>query len=200
MLRTNLSTRPFYNERAVHVLLGILAAILVLVTAMQAGRILTLSRYKTELTGAIYRDHDEIDRRTREAADIRRGMNPQELALVAAAAKEANGLIEQRTFSWTELFNRLEATLPENVMLTAVRPDFKDGITHVNMEIQGRRAEDNDAFFEKLEATGVFRDVSWSAENVTEDGLHHMTMTAVYAPERQGVRPAAMTTPKGSKR
>ncbi len=200
MLRTNLSTRPFYNERAVHVLLGILAAILVLVTAMQAGRILTLSRYKTELTAAIYRDRDEIDRRTREAADIRRGMNPQELALVAAAAKEANGLIEQRTFSWTELFNRLEATLPENVMLTAVRPEFKDGITHVNMEIQGRRAEDNDAFFEKLEATGVFRDVSWSAENVTEDGLHHMTMTAVYAPERQGVRPAAMTTPKGSKR
>ncbi len=200
MLRTNLSTRPFYNERAVHVLLGILAAILVLVTAMQAGRILTLSRYKTELTAAIYRDRDEIDRRTREAADIRRGMNPQELALVAAAAKEANGLIEQRTFSWTELFNRLEATLPENVMLTAVRPDFKDGITHVNMDIQGRRAEDNDAFFEKLEATGVFRDVSWSAENVTEDGLHHMTMTAVYAPERQGVRPAAVTTPKESKR
>ena len=145
-------------------LLGILAAILVLVTAMQAGRILTLSRYKTELTGAIHRDHDEIDRRTREAADIRRGMNPQELALVAAAAKEANGLIEQRTFSWTELFNQLEATLPENVMLTAVHPEFKDGITHVNMEIQGRRAEDNDAFFEKLEATGVFRDVSWSAE------------------------------------
>jgi hypothetical protein len=200
VLRTNLSTRPFYNERAVHVLLGILAAILVLVTAMQAGRILTLSRYKTELTTAIYRDRDEIDRRTREAADIRRGMNPQELALVAASAKEANGLIEQRTFSWTELFNRLEATLPENVMLTAVRPEFKDGITHVNMDIQGRRAEDNDAFFEKLEATGVFRDVSWSAENVTEDGLHHMTMTAVYAPERQGVRPAAMTTPKGSKR
>jgi hypothetical protein len=200
VLRTNLSTRPFYNERAVHVLLGILAAILVLVTAMQAGRILTLSRYKTELTAAIYRDRDEIDRRTREAADIRRGMNPQELALVAAAAKEANGLIEQRTFSWTELFNRLEATLPENVMLTAVRPEFKDGITHVNMDIQGRRAEDNDAFFEKLEATGVFRDVSWSAENVTEDGLHHMTMTAVYAPEHQGVRPAAVTTPKESKR
>ena len=27
MLRTNLSTRPFYNERAVHVLLGMLAAL-----------------------------------------------------------------------------------------------------------------------------------------------------------------------------
>ena len=197
MLRTNLSTRPFYNERAIHVLLGILAAIVVVVTAMQLGRIVSLSRYKTELTSAIHRDRDEIDRRTKEAADVRRGVNPQELAVVSAAAKEANDLIEQRTFSWTELFNRLEATLPENVMLTAVRPEFKDGATHVNMEIQGRRAEDNDAFFEKLEATGVFRDVSWSAETVTEDGLHHMTMTAVYAPDRQGVRPASASAPKG---
>ena len=57
--------------------------------------------------------------------------------MVTAAAKEANDLIEQRTFSWTELFNHLEATLPENVMLTAVRPEFKDGETHVNMDIQG---------------------------------------------------------------
>jgi len=200
VLRTNLSTRPFYNERAVHVLLGILAAIVVLVTAMQVGRIISLSRFKTELTTAINRDRDEIDRRTKEAADIRRGMNPQELAVVTAAAKEANGLIEQRTFSWTELFNRLEATLPENVMLTAVRPEFKDGATHVNMDIQGRRAEDNDAFFEKLEATGVFRDVSWSAETVTEDGLHHMTMTAIYVPERQSVRPASTSAPKGKAR
>ena len=82
-------------------------------------------------------------------------------------------------------------------MLTAVRPEFKDGATHVNMDIQGRRAEDNDAFFEKLEATGVFRDVSWSAETVTEDGLHHMTMTAVYAPDRQGVRPASRERAEG---
>jgi Tfp pilus assembly protein PilN len=199
VLRTNLSTRPFYNERAVHVLLGLLAAIVALVTIMQVSRILTLSRYKTELTAAINRDRDEVERRTREAADIRRGMNPQELAQVAEAAKEANGLIEERTFSWTELFNRLEATLPEDVMLTAVRPEFKNGATQVNMDIQGRRAEDNDAFFEKLEATGVFRDVSWSAETVTEDGLHHMTMTAVYAPEDQRMRPAKASATKGSK-
>ena len=200
MLRTNLSTRPFYNERAVHLLLGVLAAILAIVTAMQAVRILTLSRYKTELSSAIRRDRDEIDQRTREASDIRRGMNPQELAAVAASAKEANELIEQRTFSWTELFNQLEATLPENVMLTSVRPVFKDGVTHINMDIQGRRAEDNDAFFRKLEETGVFRDVSWSTEAVTDDGLHHMTMTAVYAPARQGVRPAAAKQPKGAGR
>jgi Tfp pilus assembly protein PilN len=200
VLRTNLSTRPFYNERVVHALVVVLAAIVVLITAIQAARIIGLSRYKTELTTAIRRDREEADRRTREAGDIRRGMNQQELAAVATAAREANNLIEQRTFSWTQLFNQLEATLPEDVMLTAVRPEFKDGATHVNMEIQGRRTEDIDAFFEKLEATGAFRDVQWSAEAVTEEGLHHMSMTAVYGQPPAAARPAGTATPRGGRR
>jgi hypothetical protein len=127
-------------------------------------------------------------------------MNQQELATVAAAAREANNLIEQRTFSWTQLFNQIEATLPENVMLTAVRPQFKDGATHVNMDIQGRHTEDIDTFFEKLEATGQFHDVSWSAESVTEEGLHHMTMTAVYTPQREGVRSVGTAAAPRTKR
>ena len=168
MLRTNLSTRPFYNERAVHVLLGDPCR------HRGAGHghgrsagSSALSRYKTELNTAISRDRDEIDRRTREAADIRRGMNPQELA-----RRDRRGEGSQRADRAAHVLvdralQPLEATLPENVMLTAVRPEFKDGATHVNMDIQGRRAEDNDAFFEKLEATGVFRDV------VVERGDRH---------------------------
>jgi Tfp pilus assembly protein PilN len=196
VLRTNLSTRPFYNERAIHVLLALLAIVIAAIAVWEAAHIIMLSRFKTELTAAIGRDRDEANRRTREAADIRRGLNQKELATIAAAAREANDLIERRTFSWTELFNQLEATLPEDVMLTAVHPEFKDGATHVNMDIQGRRTEDIDRFFERLEATGAFHDVEWSAETVTEEGLHHMTMTAVYAPPGGGVRRTGASVPQ----
>jgi Tfp pilus assembly protein PilN len=200
VLRTNLSTRPFYNERAIHLVLALLAIIVLAIGVWEAGRIITLSRFKTELNAAIERDRDETNRRTREAADIRRGMNQKELATVAAAAREANDLIEQRTFSWTQLFNQLEATLPEDVMLTAVRPEFKDNATHVNMDIQGRRTEDIDRFFERLEATGPFHDVARPAETVTEEGLHHMTKTAVYAPPGEGVRRTSTVAPtKGAR-
>ena len=128
-------------------------------------------------------------------------MNQQELALVAAAAKEANGLIEQRTFSWTELFNQLEATLPEDVMLTAVRPEFKDGVTHVNMEISGPPRRGHRCVLREARGDRRVSRRLVERRDVTEDGLHHMTMTAVYAPERQGVRPARRrATPKGSRR
>ena len=102
------------------------------------ARIVALSRHKTELNTGIRRDRTRPitgpAKRSRSAA----GSNQKELAAVAAAAKEANELIEQRTFSWTALFNQLEATLPEDVMLTSVHPEFKDGETQVNLDVQGR--------------------------------------------------------------
>lgn len=184
MLRTNLSTRPFYNERAVHAVAAVVAVGVLAITAWQAARVIRLSAYKTELTTAIARDKSEAERLDREAGDIRRGLDRAELAVVAAAAKEANGLIEQRTFSWTRLFNQLEATLPEDVMLTSITPDFNDGVTHVNMEIQGRGGDVIDGFWERLEKTGAFHDIEWTGLTVTEDGLHRLQMSAVYTGAR----------------
>ena len=180
MLRTNLSTRPFYNERAIHALAAAIAIVVLAVTAWQVIRVVRLSAYKTELNAAIARDRNETARLGGEAAEIRRGLDQKELGVIAAGAKEANALIEQRTFSWTQLFNLLEATLPENVMLTSVNPDFTDGVTYVSMDIQGRGGNVIDSFWERLEKTGAFHDIEWSGLSVTEEGIHRVQMTAVY--------------------
>jgi Tfp pilus assembly protein PilN len=187
VLRTNLSTRPFYNERAVHAMAAAVALVVLAVTAWQAVRVVRLSRYKTDLNSAIKRDKNLAEYLTKEAAQIRRGLNQKELATVAAAAKEANELIEQRTFSWTALFNQLESTLPEDVMLTGVHPEFKDGETQVNLDVQGRRSDDIDVFWDRLEKTGSFRNIEWSAVNVSEEGLHKMQMRAIYTPPQEGL-------------
>ena len=188
MLRTNLSTRPFYNERAVHALLAIAALVVLAVSVWQIHRIVTLSRHKTELSAAIAADRNEVTRLAQQAVSVRRGLNQQDLKLVAAEAKEANQLIAQRTFSWTALFNELESTLPPDVMLVSIHPDIKEGKTNVAMEIQGRRTEDIVDFFDRLEKTGHFRDVTWSQETVTDDGLLRQTMNAVYVPQPAGGR------------
>jgi hypothetical protein len=184
MLRTNLSTRPFYNERAVYAMAAVVAALVLAVAAWQAVRVVRLSKYKTELNTAIRRDRNEAEARIRDAEQIRRGLNQKELAEVAAAAKEANELIERRTFSWTGLFNQLEATLPEDVMLMGVHPDFKDGETTVSLDLQGRASDDIDAFWDRLDKIGAFRDIQWSAVDVGEDGLHKVQMKAVYTDRR----------------
>ncbi|HEX9368187.1 MAG TPA: PilN domain-containing protein [Vicinamibacterales bacterium] len=202
MLRTNLSTRPFYNERAVHALAAAVALVVLAVAAWQGVRVVRLSQYKTELNSAIRRDKGQIDYLTKEAQQVRRGLNPKELAAVAAAAKEANGLIEQRTFSWTALFNQLESTLPDDVMLTSVHPEFTDGETQVNLDIQGKRSDDIDAFWDRLDKTGAFRDIQWSAVNVSDEGLHRIQMRAVYTTAAPAAprTAAAPRVPAGGKR
>jgi Tfp pilus assembly protein PilN len=180
VLRTNLSTRPFYNERAAHLLIGLAAAVVMALTAWNVLRIVTLSRQNTELSSRISRETVETDNLTSQAAQIRKTINREELASVVAAAQEANSLIDQRTFSWTRFFNRIESTLPPDVMLTSVRPSFnKDGTT-VTMIVLGRRSEDIDEFMEKLEATGAFEEALPGQGDHTEQGLIREVIQSKY--------------------
>ena len=180
MLRTNLSTRPFYNERAIHVAVGIAAVLITALTIWNVVRVLDLSRQNTELASRVNRDHAEAEQLTAMAADIRRKINKDELALIVDSARRANSLIDQRTFSWTAFFNHLESTMPPDVMLTTVRPAVADGVTRVTMTVLGRRAEDVDEFAEKLEATGAFAEVVLAQQDRTDDGLHRAVLRSIY--------------------
>jgi len=200
VLRTNLATRPFYNERAVHALIGAAAAIVLAIMLFNIARIVTLSRHNTDLSSRVNAQRAEAERSTSEAARIRRTIDKNELALVVSAAEEANALIDQRTFSWTEFFNQIEATLPPDVMLSSVRPSFKDGITHVNMLVLGRRPEDIAEFMEKLEATGSFEEINAATADNTEEGLKRALIESVYVaqPPEEAAPADAKPAPPGA--
>ena len=191
MLRTNLSTRPFYNERVVHLLIALAGVIVLAITLFNVVKVMELSRHNTELSTPDRRaTGPRRERLTREAARIRRGIDQKELTLVAAAAREANALIDQRTFSWTAFFNHLEATLPPDVMLVSVRPTVERGATRVSMVVLGRSAEDIDEFIEKLEATGAFEHVLPRQQDRTDDGLNRAVLEVDTRSTRTDAAPA----------
>ena len=59
------------------------------------------------------RSADSSDKVTEAAAEAAARVDS-----VSVDARQANDLIERRTFSWTELFNRFEHTLPDDVRIT----------------------------------------------------------------------------------
>jgi hypothetical protein len=180
VLRGNLSSRPFYNERAVQLLLVLAGVIVLALTAFNILQIVSLSRQNTELSARTSTERDEAVRLRQEAAATRSGINQTELKQIAEAVQQANILIDQRTFSWTAFFNHIEETLPPDVMLTEVRPAFKEDQTVVSMSVLGRRTEDIDEFIEKLEATGAFEDVLPKQQDRTQDGLTRVLITTIY--------------------
>jgi Tfp pilus assembly protein PilN len=200
VLRNNLSTRPFYNERAVHAVLGLVGLVVVVLTAINLYEIVQLSRQNTQLSSRIDQDRSEATRLTREAARIRKGINQEELELVVNAAREANTIIEQRTFSWTAFFNHIENTLPPDVMLTAVQPTVTNEGTRVSLTVVGRRIADIDEFMEKLEATGAFVNVQNRQIDYLDNGgprvvIESQYVQSVEAPEK----PSGEQTPAPSK-
>lgn len=195
MLRTNLSTRPFYNDRAVHIAIGAAALLVLALTAVNVFRMITLSRQNTELSSRINADHAEADALGKMATDILRRVDKAELQLIVDSAREANALIDQRTFSWTAFFNRIESTMPPDVMLSAVKPLVRDGVTRVTMTVLGRRAEDIDEFMEKLEATGAFDEVVPSQQDRTDEGLFRVTLESIYTGASTEAAPAEPEPP-----
>ena len=102
MLRTDLSTRPFYNERAVTLALGVVAVIVLVCTVLNVTALAALSRRQSTLAA----EADQAERTARDlrqkAGTARRSVDQSRLAAIAAAAHEANSLIDRRVFSWTE--------------------------------------------------------------------------------------------------
>jgi len=181
MLQTNLSTRPFYNVRAVRALLGLLAAVVALVTAFNVVQIVRLSAQQRTLGAQAATAEATAARLRADAAAINARIDPQELSAVAGEAREANAIIDQRTFSWTDLFTEFEVTLPSDVRIVSVRPNLgADGTFTVALQVEARQAEDLDAFIEALEMRGTFQRILPIEESTTGEGILQAALSGVY--------------------
>lgn len=189
MIRTNLSTRPFYNERAVRLWLIAGALAVAAATAFNVSRVIRYSRSDTEL--ATEASHDEaraVDLR-KEAARLRASVDLQQMDFASAEAHQANELIDRRTFSWTDLFNRFETTLPDDVRITTVRPriDRDKGFVIV-IGLVAKSVDDVNQFMENLEQSGAFASLLSREDHVDDQGLVESTLETAYVPA--GSRPA----------
>lgn len=183
MLHLNLSTRPFYNVRAVQFTLGLMFIVVLAMTAFNVARAITLSAAQTTLGARATESEREAARLRAEAGRIRGRINANEVETVATAAQEANGIIDRRAFSWSQLFSQFEATLPADVRITSVQPQLeRDGTFSVSIRAEARRVEDLDAFLEALENQSTFRNVLSAQEQATDDGLIVSTVVGVYVP------------------
>jgi len=183
MLRTNLATRPFYNLRAVRALLGAVVLLVLAVTLFNAAQLVRLTTSQDALGARAAEAERDAARLRADAARIRSQINPQELQVVANAAREANAIIDQRAFSWTDLLTQFEATLPPDVRITTVQPRLERGGRFVvAIGVQARRSEDLDAFIEALETAGAFHNVLSIQEQTTDDGLIQAVVQGSYAP------------------
>lgn len=192
MIRNNLSTRPFYNTGAVRLWLAVAAAVVLLATAFNVVQVLRYSNSNTELVTRAQDDEARAAELRRSAQRLRASVDVAQVDSVSVDARQANDLIERRTFSWTELFNRFEHTLPDDVRITAVRPSVdKDRRIVLAVSVLARGVDDVNRFMENLDQTNAFAELHSRQEQVTESGQIESSLEMVYEPH--GDAPATPT-------
>lgn len=196
MITTNLSTRPFYNTRAVTLWLSVLAVVTGLATLFNVVRVTQYARSDSALAQQATRDTEQATALRADAARLRSSVDAGQVQRISSEAQLANDLIDRRVFSWTELFNQFEQTLPPDVRVTAVRPSVdRAGRIQLLISVVARGVDDVNAFMESLEQTGSFRELLSRQEQVNDEDQLEAVLESFYVPTHGAVEAGAGTAP-----
>ena len=191
MLKINLATRPFYNERAIDTVLLLLGTGALVLMVVGGRTVFQLSNTYADVVKTAERSEAQAGTVAQETVALNQSVSEDELEALRLSASEANRLIDQRVFSWTELFNVIEQTLQDRVMLTGLRPTGTSGSMTLTIGVIGERVTDIEQFIEDLEATGSVDNVLARQEQRTEDGMYSAQLTGEFrwSSSRSGPQP-----------
>jgi Tfp pilus assembly protein PilN len=150
-------------------------------TAYNVAQLVGLTSTQRTLGAKADAAETEATRLRQQATQIMSRVDQKELATVDKAAREANSIIDGRTFSWTQVFAQFEHTLPADVRITSVQQQTGREVVVIGAE--ARDTNDVDEFIEALEKTGAFRDVIARNETVMENDIIAATIEAAYVPK-----------------
>jgi Tfp pilus assembly protein PilN len=197
VIKTNLSTRPFYNSRAVSFWLLLLLLTVAAVTAFNGWRVLHYWQSDSALATQATADSARAAAARAAAATLRASVDARQVALVSVEARKANELIDRRTFSWTDLLNQFEQTLPADVRITAVRPVVKEDRTIlITITAVARAVDDVNQFMENLEETKAFAHLLVRDEHMNDKELLEVTLEATYEPQPPSAPSATAEAPR----
>jgi len=182
MLGANLSARPFYNERLVSLALAVAAVALLALTAFNASRVRTLSATRATQDRDIAYNRDEAARIRADAATLSAAADTGRLRALAASTAEANHLIAQRTFSWTQFFDIIEGALPFEVRLVGVAHRVESGERLLVLNVVAQQDADLNEFVRAMLETGTFFDVLPTEKAANDDGSISAIVETFYLP------------------
>ena len=123
-LHLNLASRPYRDYRPVY---AVVVVVSLLISFMLLNNIETGYRYARdtrttrEKIAAIEQQTSVEEDRTAQAQQRTRSFN---VKVLSDQAQFVNARLAERAFSWSELLDRLERVLPDDVRIESISPSF----------------------------------------------------------------------------
>ena len=184
----NLSTRPFPAYRATNAGLAILLVILLAIAAWQAYGFVRYSSLISEIRDTERNSRVQSEALGHRLADLERELNTPEATAKLSEVNFLNELIARKTFSWTEVFSRLENLVPNDVHLMGLSPEISaTGPIVMRMEVRGRTVESISQLISALEQSPSFENVVVSTEQKTDSAARDVdvSLSVNYFPSKE---------------
>lgn len=144
-LDINLSSNPYRNDTPILAGVLFLALCAFALTGWNAYAYFTADANKTRLLAELAGHRDRMAQMRSQADAMRADLQKKDQKLLAGQAEFVSSILDQRNFSWTQLFNALERVTPWDCRLVSIRPAFQED--QLEIDISGI-AQDMDAFLD----------------------------------------------------
>ena len=171
-IHLNLAAKPYRDYRPY---IAVMAIGWLLVALMALNNLDTWYRYQhdTKTTReeiAALERQTELERNKLENSQQR--LRTFNVALMNAQTKYVNARLAERAFSWSELLDRLERVLPDDVRLLTISPSFNNnGFVHLSLSCVGKNGKSMVTTLDRLNSDRNFSRPFPTSENDTGSGF-----------------------------
>src|SRR5947209_20074782 len=81
----------------------------------------------------------QTEQEQRQTVELNQRLHSFNVKLLSEQTQFANAQLAERAFSWSELLDRLERVLPDDVRIKTIAPQFqKNGLVHIELSCDGK--------------------------------------------------------------
>ena len=182
-LHVNLASRPYRDYRPVYAVVVVASLI---IAFMMLTNFDTWYRYQrdTKNTRAdIAKYETQIEQEQKKAELANEQIKTIDLVSLGKQSKFVNAQLAERAFSWSELLDRLEATMPNDVRILSVAPSFgDDGNVHLNLNCEAKSTDGMTNTINRFNRSPHFASPFPNSEAISPSGGFSFTLGVDYKP------------------
>jgi type IV pilus assembly protein PilN len=158
-VRLNVATKPLETHRRFLAGAGLIAFVAGAVFLGLGWHVYSVRKVDAELRARTERIRLEMARLEAQRQELDRFFHLEENAKLSDRAAFLNGIIDARSFNWTQMFMDLERVLPAGVHVVSIEPKQSKGQVEVKLTLGATSDEAELNFLHALEHSKEFTEV-----------------------------------------
>jgi type IV pilus assembly protein PilN len=158
-LRLNLASNPLETQRRFLVGSGLVAFLAAVVFLWLGWHVYTVRKVDEEFRTRTEKTRQEMAKLEVQRQELDRFFHQEENAKLHDRAAFINGILDARSFNWTQMFMDLEHVMPAGVRVISIEPKQVGGHVEVRLNVGATSDEAALKFLHALEASKEFTEV-----------------------------------------